>query len=407
MQNNNKEGDTVPLAGFMALNVLVGTSHGISRIVLPLFAAQLHAQSWQIGLVGGLQFAGLLLLSVPTGAWIDRHGSLPLFRIGALLAAGLYALGLTQASTPGQLMLCVALLGVATPLRLVTTQTEFLHLLPRLAPAKAGWNRAANTLGMYFIGPSLGALLIGLLGYRRSFLAVAAVFLASLLVGSRVLALAPRGRGHEATPLGQRLRLQWRVLRQRALLRRTMLIDMVGQMALAYFSVFIVLLAMRQHGMGLQQAAALVTLQGALFVATLFVGGSLTAHWPADRRYRLSLLLLLAQALLLAFAPAPWALWLGAATLGLGLGLQQLSSVNRYAQLMRELGRGQLGGLSSMAAPAGGLSGAVLGGLLGQRFGLAAGFQVLVLLYALLCWLQWRHWRAPAGPAQEGPGAHG
>ncbi|MBI5257852.1 MAG: MFS transporter [Burkholderiales bacterium] len=381
----------------MLLNVLVGASHGVTRVVMPLYAASLQAQSWQIGLVGGLQFLGLLLLSMPTGALIERHGSLALFRIGSLAAALLYAFGLTQVSAPWQLILCVTGMGLVIPLRLVPTNTEFLHLLPRLRPAQAGWNRGANSLGMYFIGPSLGALLLGLLGFAPTFLLVAAVFLATLVIGSRVLAGAPPGRGDEATPLRQRVRRQIGMVRERPLVRQTMLMDMVGQMALAYFSVFIVLLGMRQFGMGLQQAAALITLQGALFVATLFVGGALTARWPEERRFLVALSLLLAHAALLAFARSPLWLWAGAALLGLGLGLQQLGSVNRYARLMRELGRGHAGGLSSMAAPAGGLTGAMLGGLLSQRFGLASGFQVLVLLFLGLWWQQWRAMRHAAG----------
>lgn len=393
MQEHNSAPPPVPLAGFMSLNVLVGASHGITRVVLPLFAASLQAQSWQIGLVGGLQFGGLLLLSMPTGALIDRHGSLPLFRIGVLVAALLFACGLTLASAPWQLILCVAGLALVIPLRLVTTNTEFLHLLPLLHPAKAGWNRAANSLGMYFIGPSLGALLLALLGYQPTFLVLAAAFLSMYIVGSRVLATAPAGRGSEATPLGQRVRRQIGAVIERPLLRRTMLIDMVGQMALAYFSVFIVLFAMRSFGMGLQLAAGLITLQGALFVVTLFVGGSLTVRWHDERRYLVAITLLLLQAVLLAFARSPAWLWAGAALLGVGLGLQQLSSVTRYGQLMKELGRGHGGGLSSMAGPAGGLTGSVLGGLLSQHWGLPAGFRVLVGLYLLLWWLQYRQLR--------------
>lgn len=377
----------------MTLNVLVGASHGIARVVLPLFGAFLQAQPWQIGLVGGMQFGGLLLLSMPTGALIDRHGSLPLFRIGVLAAAALYGLGLTWAHAPWQLILCVAGLALVIPLRLVTTNTEFLHLLPRLHPAKAGWNRAANTLGMYFIGPSLGALLIGSYGFVPTFVLVALAYVAMYFVGSRVLASAPPGRGSDATPLVQRVRRQIGAVAERPLLRRTMLIDMAGQMAVAYFSVFIVLFAMRRFGMGLQAAAGLITLQGAIFVATLFAGGTLTAKWHDERRYLLAMVLLLLQALLLAFAQSPAWLWAGAALLGLGLGLQQLSSVTRYGQLMRELGRGHGGGLSSMAGPAGGLAGSALGGLVSQHWGMPAGFRVLVGLYLLLAWMQWKQVR--------------
>jgi ABC-type xylose transport system permease subunit len=64
------------------------------------------------------------------------------------------------------------------------------------------------------------------------------------------------------------------------------------------------------------------------------------------------------------------------------VGTQHLTSVTRFGALMRELGRGRVGGLS-LAGPSGGLTGAVLGGLLGQQFGLLAGFRLLTVVYAL------------------------
>ncbi len=376
----------------MSLSVLDGTAHGISRVCLPPFAASLHAAAWQIGIVGGLQYAGMLLLSMPLGALIDRHGSRPLFRIGATAAAAVFLFGLTLVRAPWQLIGCVFLLGLSVPFRIVPTQTEFLHLLPSLGPVKAGWNRGSHTLGMFFIGPTLGAFLIVALGFAPTFAVVGAGLLLTLLIGSRVLRSAPPGRGSDATPLRVRVREQFALMSQRPELRRTMLIDFCGQMALAYFSVFIVLVGMRGFGMSTQQAAGLITLQGALFVATLFAGGVVLARVDEERRYMLAFVLLLAHAALLSAPPSPAWLWAGA--LCLGLGVQHLTSVNRFGTLMRELGRGKVGGMSSLAGPAGGLTGATLGGALSQHFGMMAGFRVLAAVYVLQCVMQWRRLRA-------------
>jgi MFS family permease len=378
------------LAAFMALSVLVGTANGISRVCLPLFAASLHAAAWQIGLVGGLQFAGMLLLSMPLGALIDRHGSRPLFRFGTTAAAAVFLLGMTQVHAPWQLIACVCLLGLSVPFRIVPTQTEFLHLLPSLGPVKAGWNRGSHTLGMFFLGPTLGAFLIVALGFAPTFALVGAGMLLTLLIGARVLQAAPPGRGGDATPLRRRIRQQFALMVERAELRRTMLIDFCGQMSLAYFSVFIVLVGLRLFGMSTQQAAALITLQGALFVGTLFAGGVVLARVGDEGRYMLAFVLLLAHAVLLFAPPSPAWLWAGAACLGLGLGVQHLTSVNRFGALMRELGRGKVGGMSSLAGPAGGLAGATLGGALSQHFGMLAGFRVLAAVYVLQCVLQWQ-----------------
>lgn len=46
--------------------------------------------------------------------------------------------------------------------------------------------------------------------------------------------------------------------------------------------------------------------------------------------------------------------------------------------------------MSSLAGPAGGLTGATLGGALSQHFGMMAGFRVLAAVYVLQCLLQWR-----------------
>jgi hypothetical protein len=51
--------------------------------------------------------------------------------------------------------------------------------------------------------------------------------------------------------------------------------------------------------------------------------------------------------------------------------------------------------LSSLAGPSGGFTGAVLGGLLGQHFGLLAGFRLLGALYAFQLLGYLRGTRAP------------
>ncbi|AKJ29386.1 MFS transporter [Caldimonas brevitalea] len=371
------------LLGFMALGVLAGTSNGVAKVVLPLYAASLHAASWQIGLVGGLQFAGMLLLSMPIGALIDRHGSRALFRFGGLGAALLFLLGFSQSREPWQLIAGVLLFGLINPFRMVATQTEFLQLLPRLKPRQAGWNRGSHTAGMFFIGPVLGAALVGWVGFQHTFFVVAAGLLLTVLIGNRVLGAAPPGRGAEALGVWQRVRGQFGLIAQRADLRRTMRIECCGQIAMSYFTVFIVLLAMREFHLPLPLAAGLVTLQGALFVLTLFLAGGWLARWQQEQRYLLAFTLLLAAEALLSLPLHAACLWLAAALLGVGLGVQHLTSVTRFAALAQELGRGPVGGLFTLAGPAGGLFGAVAGGLLGQHFGLWSGFRGLAVVYLL------------------------
>lgn len=400
---NRPDGARAPagrlLAGLLLLAALVGTINGLSRVAMPQFAAALGAPAWQVGLVGGLGYAGMLMLALPLGTWIDRHGSRRLFGIGVLVAAALYGM-LTQVRQPWQAVVVAALLGMALPFRVIPSHTEFLALLPRLSASRAGWNRGANTVGMFFAGPTLAAALIAGPGWNVTWAAVALGLLLAWAVGRQVLQGPPAAdEGPADLAWHARLHAQWRLVAGDVELRRTMAFDLLAQMVVAYFVVFVILLATRRFGMPLAAAAALVTLQGGGFVAVLLGGGGVVMRLAETRRYQLAFGALALQGWLCALGNGTWALWTGAALLGLGLGLQGLSSTTRYAECMQRHGRGRIGGLASIGPPAGGVLGAVGGGVVSQRWGVEVGFGLLGLACTLLvAWLLLR----PQAAARDG-----
>lgn len=377
----------------------MGTVNGLSRVAMPLFAAHLGAPAWQVGLVGGLGYAGMLTLALPMGAWVDRHGTRAPFVRGVLVAALFYAL-LSQATLPWQAVAGAAVLGLVLPFRVIPAHTEFLALLPQLSAAKAGWNRGANTVGMFFAGPALAAAVIAAAGFMPVFMLASAGLLLVWPIGRRVLQ-GPQARaaGHADQPLWQRVRAQLGLVATHADLRRTMAIDFLTQMTVAYFVVFAVVQATRRFGMPLQAAAGLVTLQGATFVLLLFMGAGWTMRLREDARYACAFALLAAQGLLCAGGNGPWAMWLGAALLGVGMALQGLTSTHRFAQLLQRYGRGRISGLGSIGPPAGGVLGAVAGGVVSQHWGTEAGFGLLGTVHALLLVAQLVRLRAGASPA--------
>ena len=377
------------LNGLLTLAIVVGTVNGLSRVALPLYAASLGAQAWQVGLVGGLGYFGVMMLSLPIGAWIDHHGSRLLFTRGVLAAATLMLL-MPLLQRPWLAVLGTALLGLVLPFRTVPAQTEFLALLPQLSVTKAGWNRASHTLGLFFLGPAASAAVIAGLGFAAVFELASAGLLLAFLVGRRVLGGQPAPSSTEPESLWQRLRAQFVIVSGQAEMRRTMLIDCLTQMAVAYFVVFALVLAVRRFGMPLQAAAGLVTLQGTVFVATLFLGGRWLSRRTEEWQYLLAFGLLLAQCLLFGLGTGPAALWLGAALMGLGVGLQGLTSTARFAELMQLHGRGRVGGMTSVAPTAGGMAGAIGGGVLSQQLGIEAGFGVLAVLFGVLFAMQMR-----------------
>jgi MFS family permease len=379
----------VPLAGLLTLGLAVGTVNGLHRVAMPMYAASVGAQSWQVGIVGGLGYTGILLLALPMGAWIERHGSRAVFIRGAFAAALLYLL-LPWLRAPNQAIGAAAVLGLLLPLRTIPVYTEFLALLPRLSPARAGWNRAANTLGMFFLGPAVSATVMAALGFAPVFQLAACTLLTAYLIGRRALAGARHAGDGGHRSIAERVRAQFALLREHADVRRTMAIDFLAQMTVAYFTVFGLILAVRRFGMPLQQAASLVTLQGSLFVATLFAGGALMQRWKEDTRYLIAFTFLLGQNLLYGLGTGPTALWIGAALSGLGLGLQGLTSTTRFGAFLVRFGRGRIGGLTSLGPPAGGVIGSMLGGVVSQRLGIETVFLILAAGCAAVCVVQLR-----------------
>jgi len=392
------------LPALLSLGLMVGTINGLSRVAMPLFAVSRGAQAWQVGIVGGLGYLGVLLMALPMGAWIDRHGSRTMFLRGAIAAALLYLL-LPTVQVPWQVIAGAALLGFALPFRTVPIQTEFLAMLPYLGPAKAGWNRGAFMLGLSFIGPAVSAAVLSSLGFSALFLMVSATLLLAFIVGRRVLVRRSGVAGQSGdAPLRARIAGQITLLRHDGEVRRTMLIDGLAQMSVAYFVVFAIQMAIHRFGMTLQAAAGLITMQGALYVAMLFGGGMLVTRWRDDVRYLIAFVLLLAQSLLYGFSSGAPALWLGAALMGVGVGLQGVTSTTRFGELMRRLGRGRIGGLTSLAPTTGGIVGAVVGGVVSQHLGIEAGFLILAVGHAAMCGVHVQRMRASRPGANDGRG---
>jgi len=375
------------LERLLVLSLLVGTVNGLSRVALPLFAAAVGGQAWQVGIVGGLGYTGIVLLALPLGAWIDQHGTRRMFQWGIALAVPLY-LVLAQVVQPWQAVLVTMLLGLAMPLRTIPTYTEFLALLPTLSPVRAGWNRAANMTGMFFLGPAVSAGAITLLGFPPVFMLAAAGLACAGLLGRHALGHSERPKQHERVSLLSRVAGQIRLVREHSALRRTMAIDFLAQIAVAYYVVFGLIIAVHELRMSLQSAASLVTVQGAVYVGTLLVGAGPLAGLRPRHAYVLALALLCLHCLLFGVGTQPWMLWIGSALLGLGVGIQGLLSTNSFAQWISNFGRGRIGGLASLAAPSGGVLGAIGGGVLSQHAGPRAGFLGLAAAFALsVAWL--------------------
>ena len=206
--------DTRRFWTYWAAGATSATGSAVSAVALPLTALlALHASAFEMGLLAAASYAAWLVLGLPAGVVAERlplrglQVTCDLVRAAAMasvpVAWWLGVLSMTQ-------LLAVALLnGCATVLFDVANST----FLPRVVPREQLQSRnslmsgthAATQLG----GPSLGGVLIALLGAVPTLLVDAASYVASALLLGRLPSTEVRV-DPERPPMGRMIAEGWR-----------------------------------------------------------------------------------------------------------------------------------------------------------------------------------------------------
>lgn len=370
------------LITFAILASLMGTSVGMAQVSASLYAVELGSSETMLGLIAGSQSLGVLIMSLPIGMLVERIGPTRPFLLGTLLAGLTYA-AVPSWATPGWLLACTAAISFFMPLRFVSLNTLFLQQLQALGENKAGWYRGTHMVGMFLLGPALGARAVQSFGFAWTYRVIAGVFLLTLFVSPIVFARyarppeATQGSGSAA------LRAQLSLLFKDAELRTVSLIETVTQAAGAFFTFFVVVLAVSRAGATPTYASSFVAVKGTTFILALFaLGGALKRLGPA-RAYGWSFLIIAASFGLLGVAADARLLWAGSLLLGLGLGSVQIATLTRYAQVGARRGYGRVSGLSALVGPSGGIFGNLLGGVLSKHVGLQSTFLFVAATFLL------------------------
>lgn len=367
---------------FAVLASLMGVSVGMAQVSTSLYAVHLEASPAQLGLIAGAQSVGVLFMSLPVGALVDRFGPARPFLTGTALVGLLYTL-LPLGGSPLWLLVCTALISFAMPLRFVSLNTLFLEQLASLGEARAGWYRGTHMLGMFLVGPLVGAALVSALGFAWTYHLISGLFFLTILVSPIVFA---RYGGRPAAPRAVR----WQVLRSQLALvltdpevRRISVLECLTQATGSFFTFFIVVVALQRAGLGSSEASSLISAKGITYIfALFFLGGAVQRLGP--RRAKLGSFFAIAVGMGAIGAGAhPLWLWIGSLTLGGGLGTIQIATLTRYAQIGARTGHGKASGLNALAGPSGGILGSLAGGVLGKWVGLETVFSIVGAAFAL------------------------
>src|SRR5713101_5158480 len=243
------------------LSVLASIAHRGSKVLVSLAALQLGANSFMVGVLAALYAVFPLLLAVYAGRISDRIGVRYPILLGSIgIAAGLLLPALHDGLI--MLLLCPTLIGLGH---------IFFHVSIHNAVGSIGGaaERAKNfstfSLGASvatFIGPSLAGFTIDALGFRPTFVALAGISFAVVLLALAFPRMVPPRGEHSGGPMRRRAL----DLLKEAPLRRTLIMSGVTLTGIELFSFY-----MPVYGQSIGLSATRIGLVLSAYAAAAFV----------------------------------------------------------------------------------------------------------------------------------------
>jgi MFS family permease len=369
----------------------------VMLLALPLTAAVLlHASPTEMGLLTAAELTPFVLLSLPSGVWLDRVRKLPVYLIGEALLA------LASASVPlaawlGHLSMAW-LYGVGLLLGAVHTvsgsaaQIVLTQVVGRERLVQAHAKNALANSGAEVIGPGIAGLLIKVLGAPVSLLINACLLLGSALILRGLPLRETLSDRPDASFIGELWAGLQFVARHRLLMTLAVL---MGIWQMAHYVALTVQILFATRTLGLSEQAIGFSYAG-MGIGTIL--GSLLGHRWSHR-----------------FGPGP-CLVLGYAVTGAGWGLLALAptgfwGVAAFTAMLMSFSAGAIFifinflALRQSVTPAPMLGrmtstmrwlsllaagpGALLGGWLGEHVSLRASLSLASASALVLAWVAW------------------
>jgi MFS family permease len=369
----------------------------VTILALPLTAALLlQATPTQMGLLTAAELLPFVLFSLPAGVWLDRVRKLPIYLAGELaiaLAVLLVPLcwWLDRLAMP--LLYGVGfVIGLVNVLAGSAAQIVLTQVVPRERLVEAHARNALASSGAEVAGPGLAGLLVKTLGAPLALLFDALLLLvsAALLRGLRVSEPAPSGGAGFAADLRAGLDF---VRRQRLLVA---LAWAVGGWQLCHNAALVVQILHASRGLGLseQVIGLCYAALGAGTISASLYGSRLS------RRIGPGPSMVVGFVLCGAGWSLPWLFATGSAGVAAFVAMLLLAGTGGVLVFINFLGMRQavtpaplLGRMTAtmrwlILLPA--VPGALLGGWVGERFGLTVTLGAAGALALLLAALAWR-----------------
>jgi len=357
----------------MLLALASGTTISMAQLATTLYALALGVDDARLGIIAAMEPLGIALMTLPAGLLVARYGARRVY-FAASLGPMLLNLVVPFTGAWPLIALTQGLIGLCIPFRIVSINGVFLARLAQIGLARAGWYRAAMSIGTGMVGPWLASGLIGTHGAVATFCVASASF-AGMALFSRVLLgeAAPPSPGASRRTGGLRALFALAWSRD---IREQLVVEAVNSATRALVGTYTVVLAIQSLGLTQTRAVALLTWQGAVAVIALFGLGHVAQRMTERRCHALGLAGGVAGLLALGLGRDAWIVGAGLAALCAGSSLLHLVNMQHLGRHPAD--KSQVSSLYNLAS----MTGAFCGPLVGSAFAPFVGLRAV-----FLCWL--------------------
>lgn len=355
------------MPSFILLSLASGLTVGLGKVVTTLYALQLGASPFQIGIVSAMESVGMILVTVPAGFIIARYGARTIY-FASSLGPLLVNLAFPLAGSWIALAIGRWLIGLCIPFRMVSMNSAFLERLRGSGDGRAGWYRGSLTAGISILGPAAAAALTTRAEITAGFFLIAALF---GLMGVFSLSFLP---AREDRPAGDPpgLRAELGALLGDHAVRESCMVEFLSAATAALFATFIILLAIALPPLTEQDGIRILLVQGITATVLLFVTGRLVGRLSRQAAYAVGLALAATALISLGWTNGFAGLAIGAITLSSGTAIVHLVNVRMLSELPGA--KSKVAGLYNLASMTGSSAGAIGGGLLSRLLPLQSVF---------------------------------
>lgn len=369
----------------------------VTRIALPIAVYRLTGSAAALGGTVVLQTFASSVIGVTCGVFVDRLSRKRILIIVPLVQATLIAL-LPLTTTLWQILLITfAAAGFAT----FTGTTRFAALPDIVGPTQMPYAAASGQISrqiMNVVGPTIGGLLVALVGIRAAFLLDAVTFLvASALVAT--IAIPQMTSSGDTPPLLADLFTGLRYIWSRPVMRFLVFGDLAGDIGFTTMLVLTVALVEGVLGYGSTVFGLLIAAHAAGFVLSALIAARLASKPGRIRYYVVSGLAVAGVGLLIAaLVPTLPGAFIGWALLGGGTGPAWTLQSTLWAKLVPSEVRGRTGAFANAAASivqlisAGTIGSAAAA--FGTRWAIGGAGVIQILAIGAALALLWRGWQA-------------